>query len=1083
MTFFGPGEALAGRDRVDPFFDQLLARARTVDETLSENFDALRGQKREADMAARRLAAWCRSCASGDWLLFGRRLARDNLTFDQVLAKFASARHSAGASRPTWTGDAVWIEAALRSDDIIRVRPYVGDGKRHPFEHLLWPLVQQADALLAAVVAPGAFARLTEAGHDCLVLMLLKDLSSLCAPVLYERFAEARKRGQPAEQQGEDSSSCYDRFVADMRARGFRQLLESKPVLLRLMAVVTRQWVDTTSEFIARLDADWATIAHTILPGDPGMAMAIEGDRSDRHNDGRSVLVVTFENGSRAVYKPKSLQIDAAWDALVERLNGAASVPIALKAARVVASDGYGWTEFVDHIGCVDQEGFRQFFRRAGAWLALFHCFAATDMHQENIIAAGDHPVPIDLEMIFQGQDKDTAQDPEEQAAEAAREILSQSVMMVGLLPAYARSPNNAIFAMGGMTSRWDIKSKVHWNNINSDAMRPAVVKETGNSNPNLPHVGSRYAKFADYVEDFISGFVDYAKFLSRLNREKEPGKIFDGFVGLSVRKVIRPTQFYHMLLQRLKDHRTMEDGLIWSAQVDFLARLANWEVDDDPLWIFQRSERDALLSLNVPHFVKADDGATVRQTSGGSIDTKSVSGLSVARSRLDRLDDKEIAWQVEVIRENTGTPSKSAKSPLFGLPQSAPRLSDFAEPPKEIFIAEADRIAEELSRYAIRRGSSAAWIGLDWLGDAEVFQLVCLGQSLYNGNAGIAVFLAAHAATRSNATSAELALAAMAQLRRNLKGRNAARLARSLGVGGAAGLGSIIYALCVMSRCLNDNDLLASAMQTADLFTDELIAADKQLDVIGGSAGGILGLLRLYRDTRSEEVLKHAIKCGEHLMSQPRLGALGQRSWVGQGFGSVALNGMSHGAAGFAYALASLAAASGREEFRAAAAECIAFEDSSYDTQHKNWPDLRNPAGPSWSCRWCHGAPGIGLARLATGRSAQIDAKLLDGDIHNAVEGVLNCASAEIDTLCCGTLGSVEFFCEAGRSLDRGDLRDTAARRLMVVLQEALDTGDYRWNSGKRKFNLGLFRGLSGVGYTLLRQIDLSLPNILTLE
>src|SRR5580698_9581481 len=112
MTFFGPGEALAGRDGVDTFFDQLLARARTVDETLSENFDALRGQKREADMAARRLAAWCRSCASGDWLLFGRRLARDNLTFDQVLAKFASARHIAGASQPTWISDAVWIEAA-----------------------------------------------------------------------------------------------------------------------------------------------------------------------------------------------------------------------------------------------------------------------------------------------------------------------------------------------------------------------------------------------------------------------------------------------------------------------------------------------------------------------------------------------------------------------------------------------------------------------------------------------------------------------------------------------------------------------------------------------------------------------------------------------------------------------------------------------------------------------------------------------------------------------------------------------------------------------------------------------------------
>jgi lantibiotic modifying enzyme len=300
------------------------------------------------------------------------------------------------------------------------------------------------------------------------------------------------------------------------------------------------------------------------------------------------------------------------------------------------------------------------------------------------------------------------------------------------------------------------------------------------------------------------------------------------------------------------------------------------------------------------------------------------------------------------------------------------------------------------------------------------------------------------------------------------------------MGVGGAVGLGSVVYALCVMSRCLNNGELLADALKTADLFTDELIAADKQLDVIGGSAGGILGLLRLYRDTRSEDVLKRAIKCGEHLMSQPRLGSEGRRSWVGQGFGSQALNGMSHGAAGFAYALASLAAASGRAEFERAAEECIAFEDSSYDPERKNWPDLRDPAGPAWSCRWCHGAPGIGLARLATGRGAQIDARLLDADIRHAVEGVQSCSPAELDTLCCGTLGSIEFFCEAGRSLDRTDLRDIAAQRLMAVLEQAEITGDYRWNSGKRQFNLGLFRGLSGVGYTVLRQIDLSLPNIL---
>jgi type 2 lantibiotic biosynthesis protein LanM len=1077
-------ENLPEGDRIEGFFERLVARAATIDERLSDKFEPLPGQKRDTDLAAQRLAAWCRSCASGDWSLFGRRLARDGLTFDQVLPRLATARYRPAAVQPAWLDDAIWIEAALRSK--ADVAPRVGDTAPYAFEHLLWPLVQQADALLSAAVEARALAKLTEAARGCLVIMLLKELSSLCAPALYELFAQARKKespsSQPAERPNGASASRYGQFVADMEAGGFRRLFESKPVLLRLMAVVTRQWIDTTSEFIRRLNEDLTAITRDIFQsGDAGAVVTIEGDRSDRHNGGHSVLIAGFEDGSRVVYKPKNLQIDAAWLILVEQLN-AAGAPVALKAARTVARDGYGWTEFIDHTGCADQTGYRRFFRRAGAWLALFHCFAATDMHQENIIAAGDHPVPIDLEMILQGVERDAVQAPEEQAAAAAREILSQSVMMVGLLPAYGRSPNNAVFAMGGMTSQWDVKSRLDWHDINSDAMRPAMVKEASKSNPNLPHVDGRYAKFGGHVEDFIAGFSDYARFLSHLYRGADQGKLFDGFVGLPIRKVIRPTRFYHMLLQRLKNYRTMDDGIVWSAQVDFLARLADWAIDDDPLWHFQRRERDALVGLDVPHFLTAEDGTAPRHAADISINTKSISGLDVARARLDHLDEKEIAWQIEVIRENTGARVKPAPAIVSEPQQQASLLPDSAQTSaKETFSAEADRIAEELNRNAIRRGPGAAWIGLDWLGDAEVFQLVCLDQSLYNGNAGIAVFLAAHAATRSNSSSAELALAAVALLRKNLRSRNAARMARSMGVGGAVGLGSVIYALCVMSRSLKNGDLLADALKAADLFTDELIAADKQLDVISGSAGGILSLLRLYRDTQSEDVLKRAIKCGEHLMSQPRLGPEGRRSWVGQGFGSQALNGMSHGAAGFAYALASLAAASGRAEFEQAAEECIAFEDSSYDPERKNWPDLRNPAGPAWSCRWCHGAPGIGLARLATGRSARIDAKRLDADIRNAVEGVQQRSPAELDTLCCGTLGSIEFFCEAGRSLDRSDLRDLAAQRLMAVLEQAALTGDYRWNSGQRQFNLGLFRGVSGVGYTLLRQIDLSLPNILT--
>lgn len=90
-----------------------MVRAATVDELLSDAFQALPGQKTDSDLAARRLAAWCRACASGDWRQFARRLDRDGWDFAAVLERFASVRPSPEAPVPTWVNDAMWITAAL----------------------------------------------------------------------------------------------------------------------------------------------------------------------------------------------------------------------------------------------------------------------------------------------------------------------------------------------------------------------------------------------------------------------------------------------------------------------------------------------------------------------------------------------------------------------------------------------------------------------------------------------------------------------------------------------------------------------------------------------------------------------------------------------------------------------------------------------------------------------------------------------------------------------------------------------------------------------------------------------------------
>lgn len=1072
------------------FYEDLILRAATIDELLSEDFAPAQEPYGDTDLAARRLAAWGRASTGGDQALFERRLARDGLSIAKVMTRLGAVRRVGPA--PAWLADAVWIIAALESSVASPQPAGETDGAETcAFEPLLAPIADAAQARLQAAVAQPC-AHLSDAARAGLRRALLRELSDLCAGALYERFSKARTAAaaagaDPAAQTR--ATALFDRFAADMRSGGFRRLFTEKPVLLRLIATLTRQWLDVSCEFLRRLDADLPAIRRDLLgSGDAGLIVQIEGGLSDPHNFGRSVQILTFAGGARVVYKPKDLRLDLAWRDLIARLNRA-DPPLTLRALRSIARDGYGWTEFVVHDACADARGAVGYFRHAGALLALFHVFAATDMHQENIIAAGDQPVAIDLETILQpSAEEHKIREPESEAFDAAMEIVGNSVMTVGLLPAYGRSVDNNVFAMGGMTADWGARTVIRWNDINTDAMRPAKAKEPGTTNTNLPHVAGRYAKFADHIEDFIAGFIDYAHFLQREMRASPAGMI-ESFAGLPVRKVVRPTRFYYMLLQRLRNHQPMNDGATWSAQADFIARLASWDKDADPLWLLLRAERTALLSLNVPHFITPSDGTEVSDISGATAQTAAVPGLARAAERAGNLDANEIAWQAEVIRANTNAiaPRRAAPAPA----EAADRLVDVPlARAKERFMAEAGRIAAEIAERAIRRGPGAAWIGLDWLGDADVFQLVCLGPDLYNGASGIALFLAAHAAAAEHAPSAELALAALSHLRKNLKSRNAARLARALGIGAATGLGSVVYAFAAIAKCLGNNDLLADAERAARLITDELIAADKQLDVMSGSAGAILGLLRLHRDTGSDDARMRAIKCGEHLLAQPRLGAQGRRSWAIPGKPGRSLNGMSHGAAGFAHSLAALAAATGREDFAQAAAECIAFEDSTYDAERHNWPDLRADE-THWPCQWCHGATGIGLARLGAMRLGTDTARSTAAarvDIENAVIGVQTNKLTPVDTLCCGTLGGVEFLCEAADALARGDLRETAARRLLAVVERAGAFGDYRWNNGERQFNLGLFRGLSGVGYTLLRQgvtpsKQRLLPNVLIWE
>jgi len=80
------------------------------------------------------------------------------------------------------------------------------------------------------------------------------------------------------------------------------------------------------------------------------------------------------------------------------------------------------------------------------------------------MIAAGAHPVPIDLETSLQATFEQAGSHTAEDAAHAAaRDVVADSVMAVGMLPAYGRVGDNGHYVVGGVASDWTAGANLEW--------------------------------------------------------------------------------------------------------------------------------------------------------------------------------------------------------------------------------------------------------------------------------------------------------------------------------------------------------------------------------------------------------------------------------------------------------------------------------------------------------------------------------------------------------------------------------------------------------------------------------------------
>jgi lantibiotic modifying enzyme len=347
----------------------------------------------------------------------------------------------------------------------------------------------------------------------------------------------------------------------------------------------------------------------------------------------------------------------------------------------------------------------------------------------------------------------------------------------------------------------------------------------------------------------------------------------------------------------------------------------------------------------------------------------------------------------------------------------------------------------------------------------------------LFNGRLGEAFLFAALAMATRESEYADVVDRILLPLRRILRRTNGAtRIAENTGPG-LYGIGSMLYGLVSIGIILDAPEYIDDA-RFATAHCPRYLTVGRAFDICGGTAGLLVGLLAVAR-TGCDIAVDLAIKCGDHLLAHRAIDPVStHRAWQDSS-GHVSA-GFAHGSSGIAAALIGLFRLTGNSRLRDGVFEAFAFEHTLRVGTYGDWPDFRGQAGP-WLCSWCHGAAGIGFARLATLDEAErCDENDVFDDLSKALQRSAMSAALS-DGLCCGSAGRIDLLLEAGIRLDNPSL----IRAAFHVANVCFADGSYRIPTARRAHEMpGLWQGLTGIAYTLLRLArPLSLPSILMFD
>ncbi|HEX4966781.1 MAG TPA: type 2 lanthipeptide synthetase LanM family protein [Thermoanaerobaculia bacterium] len=1038
-------------------------------------------------LAAQRLERWRSQEPFVQDSFFGLRLAQEGIGVED-LRRLLGEPPEALAARSASTADTakpVWLQEI--EDAFTQPRPHpfprsldLSDtGPQSGFLEAVRPVLDDGYGRLVA-----GLRSLPGQGPEDLAPLLARQVPSHLLLLLNRTLVlELYLAGQAGLLSGETPEERFQSFIERLREPAVAlELLRQYPVLARQVTETVRRWVSFSLEIVAHLADDRDRLCKFFSPGrDPGKLIEVSTGLGDAHRGGRTVTRLRFESGLGLIYKPRSMAAEAAFQDLLDWTCARGFTPAFRRLQLIDSGDAtgeqHGWVELVEAAPCAEAAGIERFYLRQGGYLALLFALSGTDMHSENLIAAGEHPILVDLEALFHPADQLLGQAGESEGA-------PDTVLRVGFLPIAERAAadqggadlSGLAAVAGQVLPRPVLRAEL----AGTDQMRferRQVTAPVGQHRPSLQGAEVPVASYAGVVE---KGFRAMCGLLAAHRDELLAA---DGplaaFAAVPVRVVMRPTLAYSGLFVEGQHPYVLGDALDRDRLLDHL-----WAVVPE-LPALERlvpAEHRDLTRGDIPLFTTRPDSRDVWSSDGERVPSfLEGTGLERVRERLLSLDAAEIERQAWLVRSSLAAGAPDARGAYSIQPAESPSRDEL--------LAAATAIGRRLEEIAFTGGKAACWFGPEYQGSRWV--LKAAGPDLHLGIPGIALFLAHLGAVSGEPRFSRLARAAVVTFRAQVfldQTKPDSPLLDSIGA--FSGWGGILYALTHLGVLWEDESFLDDAQQVAERLAPG-IEGDETCDVIAGAAGALVCLLGLYRVRPAQRLLDLTVRCGERILERARPMERGL-GWTIPIAGSTPLAGFSHGAAGIAWALLHLAAAVGDNRFRQVALAAIDYERSLFDATEANWPDLRewtgatrleDPTAPRFLSAWCHGAPGIAIARLDSLPLVKGAARIeMREEAVIAVRTTVATGFGKGHCLCHGDFGNLEAVTLAAETLDDSALAETAGRLAGGILDSARRHG---WHQGMRTAAEapGLMVGLAGIGYGLLRlAAPRSVPSVLRL-